>query len=244
MAKQRLRHLKNLRFRRERGSESEQPLFTNGRLNLYGFNRIFSAITQFVATREFNLLPSQSCFYYSEWGEELINRYSGSRHKARSNGGQFEYCVDIDGKHQGHWRWQHSVDLGYLNPEQRHWAMHVVTGYKGQIIDFQSPAFLNYRVNKGYGTFITPIMYNKSITRRFKDWRIPRDGLTAYCAWKPTNYREFWLKAETFDDILHYSDRIVDLFEQRIVCRELERFHGMDELDYTKRESYIWTDDQ
>ena len=174
----------------------------------------------------------------------LVDRYSNSKHKASSCGGQFDHCVDIDGKHKGHWGWQHSVDLGYLTPEQRHWAMHVVTGYKGQIIDFQSPAFLDYRVNKEVADFIAPVMYDKSNIRRFKDWSIPRDGLTVYAAWKPSNHKQYWMGPEIFADIPHYLDRIADLFEQRVVCRELERFHGMDELNYTKRESYIWLKDE
>ena len=75
MAKQRLKHLGSLHFRREKGLELEQALFTaDGKLTLYGFNRMFAAITQLLSTaKDFNTDLSQSCFYYSAIGAELIN---------------------------------------------------------------------------------------------------------------------------------------------------------------------------
>ena len=247
MAKQRLRHLENLRFRRERGSEPEQSLFTqDGRLNLYGFNRIFSSITQLVASREFGLFPSQACFYYSAFGAELINRYSNTRKQARSAGSQIEYAVNFAGKHYGHWSWYHGSDLLCdSKPSQYHKALHVISQYGSQVIDFQSPAFLNYKVSKEHLTFITPVMFDKSEMVRFRDWEPKRkNGLSIWGEWRPTHHKNHWLKPKNLADIQYYMDRIIDLFEQRIICKELERFNGMDELDYTKRESYIWTDDQ
>ena len=245
MAKRRLKHLESLRFRRERGSEL--PLFTqDDRLTLYGFNRMYSAITQFITSREFSLQPSESCFYYSAWGAELINRYRGSRKKARSAGGQFEFAVNFDNVHFGHWSWYHGSDLNCDQYPSIHWdALHVVTVFGDQVIDLQSPAFLNYKVSKGHLAFITPVMFDKTAMVKFKDWKPERkDGLSIWGEWRPTHHRKYWLSPEVFADIPYYIDIIIDLFEQRIVCRELEQFHGMDELDYTKRESYIWTDSQ
>ena len=244
MTRQRLKHLKSLHFRRERGEEL--PLFTaDGRLTLYGFNRIFSSITQFITTREFGLDPSQSCYYYSEWGAALINRASNSRKKARSNGGQFEFSVNFDNEHYGHWWWCHYSDLNCDQSPSLYWnALHVISILGDQVIDFQSPAYLDYRANEGYLNFITPVMFDRSVIKRFKDWsREKDDGLTVLGEWRPSHHKKHWMSPEIFADIPHYFDRIVDLFEQRIVCRELERFHGMDELDYASRDSYIWTNE-
>ena len=254
MAKQRLKHLESLRFRRERGPEL--PLFTqDDRLTLYGFNRMYSAITQLLSTADdFSLDLSQSCFYYSAIGAGLINYVNDGRKQAKSAGGQFEYCVDLDGEHIFHWGWLYSQDCEY--PAERHWAKHVVTTLGTQVIDFQSPSYLNYRFNdKGYMVngcqvnghgcpVIVPVMYDRNIIRRFKDWAVPRNGLTVSAAWKPTNHQLYWMRPDCLGRIDAFVGRAIDLFEQRIVCRELEQFNGLDTLDYTSREAYIWTDSQ
>ena len=253
MAKRRLKHLESLRFRRERGPEL--PLFTDGRLNLYGFNRIFSAITQLLSTaKDFSLDLSQSCFYYSAIGAKLINQVNVGEKQAKPEGGQFEYCVDLNGEHIFHWGWLYRGECG--DPVERHWAKHVVTTLGDQIIDFQSPVFLNYRANdKGYwhngslvngysSPVIVPVMYDRNIIRRFKDWAVPRNGLTVSAAWKPTNHQLYWMRPDCYGDIDRFIDRVFDLFEQRVVCRELEQFHGLDKLDYTDTESYIWANGQ
>ena len=85
-------------------------------------------------------------------------------------------------------------------------------------------------------------MFDKTAMVKFRDWEPKRkDGLTVWGEWRPTHHRKHWLNPEVFADIPYYMDMIIDLFEQRIVCCELERFHEFDQLDYTKRESYIWT---
>lgn len=246
-----IKNLNHLHFERETGQEA--PLFTDGKLNLYGYNRITSAITQLIANcKSFDVELYQTGFYYSAFGAELINRLSDSKQKAKASGGQFEYCIDLNGEHIGHWKWKYESDPGYFEREEYNKARHIVTTFGNQVIDFHTPVFLDYLatdrsywdngllVNGSIFPVITPMMYDRNIIRRFKDWAIPRDGLTVYAAWKPGHHKEYWLIPEVTDDVQAYTGGLMELFKERFVCRELEQFNGLDTLDYTKPESYIW----